>query len=116
MELTTASLFKAIEEVVAETGPDYVYEAPVWGECLYVHEGTPSCLFGKALAKHGADTSFLEYADNGHWGLYDLPEEYGFSEGAAKAFQNAQSQQDSKEPYGRVLELLRLNLKKLGEI
>lgn len=116
VSLTTASLFAAVEEVVAETGPDFVYESPVPGECLYLYNGTPSCLFGKALDKLGMDRRTLESGDNGHWGLSDLPTEFGMDYKAAEAFKEAQREQDNGHSYATVLDQLRFNLEKIGAV
>jgi hypothetical protein len=116
VSLTTASLFAAIEEVVAEAGPDFVYESPVPSECLYLYNDVPSCLFGKALDKLGIDRATLVSGDNGHWGLSDLPAEFGMGYDAANAFQQAQSRQDHGHSYGDVLDELRFNLEKIGAL
>lgn len=53
-------------EVVAEFGPDYVYENPYRGTdlerstCQYVHDGEPGCLVAHILQRHGVKLDALE--------------------------------------------------------
>mgnify|MGYP001617712831 CR=1 FL=1 len=50
--LTTASVAEAIDLLVLERGPDYVYPAEEAGGCYYSFEdGTPACLVGAVVAK-----------------------------------------------------------------
>ena len=55
---------KAIE--IADQNPDYVYVSPInpdddYADCVYVHDGKGSCLFGRALMGLGvADADYLD--------------------------------------------------------
>ncbi|WP_020142340.1 hypothetical protein [Terracoccus sp. 273MFTsu3.1] len=53
---------KAIQ--LADQNPHFVYKSPLTGpvkDCLYVHEGKGSCIFGQALLALGvADAEYLD--------------------------------------------------------
>lgn len=63
MQITEAEFTAAMEAAVAERGENYVYKAPLDGDCVYVdQDGNPSCLIGAAIAK--IDPSLLpEWGD-----------------------------------------------------
>jgi hypothetical protein len=115
-EITTKTLFRAIEEVVAEVGDDFVYQSPEAGECKYLHNRQPSCLFGRGLTKLGIDQEVLEEGDRGGWGLSDLEDIGHFSMRAIYAFNDAQRMQDSGHSYGDVLNDLKARLTRIGAI
>lgn len=51
-ELTKAAVAEAIDQLVQERGPDYVYPTAEAGGCYYSFEdGTPGCLVGAVIAK-----------------------------------------------------------------
>ena len=49
---------------LAENNPDFIYEAPDDRSCVYVLDGLPSCIVGKALWAHGLIGASLETAEN----------------------------------------------------
>ncbi|QUE26091.1 hypothetical protein SEA_STOOR_51 [Microbacterium phage Stoor] len=51
-ELTKEAVAEAIDQLVQERGPDYVYPTEEVGGCYYSFEdGTPACLVGAVVAK-----------------------------------------------------------------
>jgi hypothetical protein len=69
IKLTKDSVLRALDEVIAEYGEDYVYkqnndvDAPA---CLYAKlnedgEAVPDCIVGHILAKHGVDMGSMVY-------------------------------------------------------
>lgn len=49
---------------LATNNPDFIYEAPDNRSCVYVLDGLPSCIVGKALWAHGLIGASLETAGN----------------------------------------------------
>lgn len=50
---------------LVEANPDFVYsDADESGTCFYERNGKPSCIIGKALAKHGISFSTLRDLDS----------------------------------------------------
>ena len=50
--LTVASVAEAIDQIIIERGPDYVYPAKDEGGCYYSFpDGTPGCFVGAIIAK-----------------------------------------------------------------
>ncbi|AVR56794.1 hypothetical protein PBI_ELVA_53 [Microbacterium phage Elva] len=74
--LTTAAVAEAIDQLVQERGPDYVYPADEADGCYYSFEdGTPACLVGAVVAKlapEAFDRLVLLEApvDDGNGGIY----------------------------------------------
>jgi hypothetical protein len=63
-ETEMLSMLRALKQVVAEAGDDYVYTKKVTGlsdypGCVYVFNGEPDCLGGRVLAKLGVSTETL---------------------------------------------------------
>lgn len=62
---------------LAANNPDFIYEAPDDRSCVYVLDGLPSCVVGKALWAHGLIGAGLETAGNirctGGWGVGSQP-------------------------------------------
>jgi len=63
-ETEMLSMLRALKQVVAEAGDDYVYTKKVTGlsdypGCVYVFNGEPDCLAGRVLAKLGVSTETL---------------------------------------------------------
>lgn len=69
-EVTVETVIKALEEVVAEKGEDYVYPN-AGAECLYAIDGEPSCIVGHVIARLDPETfqQVVEFEDvNGSFG------------------------------------------------
>lgn len=50
--LTTKTVMQAIDELIIERGPDYVYDQKAAGGCFYSDEnGAPGCFVGAIVAK-----------------------------------------------------------------
>jgi hypothetical protein len=65
-EVEMLSMLRALKQVVAEAGPDYVYQRKVVDgfnanqpACVYVFQGEPDCLAGRVLARMGVSTETL---------------------------------------------------------
>lgn len=52
-EFDPDAFVRAVRQVFHETPEEFQYEPPIGDSCVYIHEGAPSCLFGKALHKLG---------------------------------------------------------------
>jgi hypothetical protein len=69
IKLTKDSVLKALDEVIAEYGEDYVYQQSNDSDtpsCLYAKlsedgEAVPDCIVGHILAKHGVDMGPMVY-------------------------------------------------------
>lgn len=59
-----------VKAIVAETGEDFIYNPPMGtgGTCVYVWEGAPSCLLGRALSRLGVPMDTLMACDELHPG------------------------------------------------
>jgi hypothetical protein len=53
INITFDMVEESIPAIIAQEGPDFVYEAPIEGSCVYVHQGKPSCLIGRYLIDMG---------------------------------------------------------------
>lgn len=108
--ITREDALRALEEVVAEAGEDYVYQPPNQGlTCVYVADGRPSCLVGRALFRLGVSIETLHWLDREFGGFYcrdlndELPEKIPMDESAAIAFARAQERQDARCSWGEAL-------------
>lgn len=103
--------------------------------CVYVHEGTPSCLVGQALFRAGVSIEYLEqmdslddepipgeedeegwqphYAGTGIADFRNTPvlhnETLSLTDGAIDVFDKAQQQQDSRTPFGEAVQYAIIN-------
>lgn len=103
---TDDEVMATLRAVVAER-PDYVYEAPEEDGCVYVADGTPSCLVGHVLHRLGVSLEALSVLDmNGGlaaWravpGVLD-----GVSGSTVDRLWAAQTAQDNGDTWGEALE------------
>jgi hypothetical protein len=68
IELTYSKTVAILDSLVAEFGEDYVYKRPAGGDCVYVHDGAPSCIVGHLLARVGVPLERLSEADRAAYG------------------------------------------------
>ncbi|QOP64286.1 hypothetical protein QDW16_gp18 [Microbacterium phage Quenya] len=77
--LTVAEFTEALDQVVQERGPDYVYQKEAGGDCFYsTPDGQPDCVVGAVLAKIAPEVfeslALLEAeVDDGNGGLCRAP-------------------------------------------
>lgn len=65
IRLTFDQALADLTAIVAELGPDYIYEQPVGStNCLYFHAGEPSCGIGRVLARHGVKPDDVDFRMN----------------------------------------------------
>lgn len=118
--ITTQQVTDAITAIVAEAGEGFVYIAP-GNKCVYVHNGEPSCIVGRTLAKLGITIETLEPFDTlCHGGaagahtviasLVDAGIEFDDPDTIASALRAAQSEQDDGARWGYALETYRASL------
>lgn len=110
---------KAIQ--LADQNPDFVYEVPKtdnpdynpYGDCLYVHEGKGSCLFGQAIMDLGiVDAEYL--SKNAGWRIGELIYQMAHnglvepgSDALHSAMTRAQMEQDAFKPWADAIAPLR---------
>lgn len=121
---TKTAVIKAMEEIVAELGEDYVYPRAVeYKSCVYAEDGEPSCFVGRVIAKLDPE-KFQEIAEiekkiGGSWSADDFSGEYSVGYDEAKevniylkldatkaglvAMYAGQRKQDRRETYGVAL-------------
>lgn len=94
----------------AAENPDYVYQAPgdgIAAQCLYVHDGKPSCLIGQALLEAGViGPDFEANADNrrGFRSLWHhIPSLQALSYDEYDWLQSVQRRQDAGEPWANAV-------------
>lgn len=101
------------QEVIrlAAESPDFIYESPDEDQCVYVHEGEPSCLYGQALWNLGLIDASLERRKV--LNVFGRPESLNFQmiddllkylelevdEDEAEAFIKSQDAQDNGRPW-----------------
>lgn len=104
--VTHEQVTAAIQAVVEEEGPDYVYPTLDGLGCFYVYDGNASCLVGKVLYCLGADLEDLKRCDD--LGIINdlVLERVGIqmSEEAQTALRYAQSAQDQRQTWGEALD------------
>lgn len=122
-KFTKSAVIKALEEIVAELGEDYVYPEAVAGVgCVYVKNGQASCIAGRVIAK--IDPEKIEQIEEleqkwGSWGASDFDGQTQLAEGdegevinapkldatpaALEALGAAQWSQDRRATYGQAL-------------
>jgi hypothetical protein len=105
METLTAKdreFIAALRAVVAEFGPDHVYERGAGGACEYVRDDQPSCLIGQALHRIGVDLDFLDEREGN--GASDVMRDVrGFSTIVMFGADDAQGAQDNFYTWGEAL-------------
>jgi hypothetical protein len=120
IRLTVPLVLDAMRAVVAEHGPDFVYEPPTGPEelCVNAHNGAPSCLIGRVLHRLGVPVALLE-----RWPsapvvelLTNLKAELVVtaSPDVAVVLSAAQSRQDGKYPWGEALAVAEQTAHELG--
>jgi hypothetical protein len=101
MNETERKLVDALREVAAGR-PDYAYEPPGDGvECLYVHNGAPSCLVGHALHRLGVPLGALYVIKPSDELIPQLFIEVGADVNVA--VWNVQTAQDNGAPWGEAI-------------
>ncbi|UVK63440.1 hypothetical protein SEA_AEGEUS_65 [Mycobacterium phage Aegeus] len=107
MSLIGENLIRLVRKFAAET-PDYIYEPPrvLTARCVYVHNGKPSCLIGKALWELGLINSTFETSPKNSIGIADIYMTLGLAldAGEIKWLTNAQAAQDYKKPWSRAVD------------
>jgi hypothetical protein len=113
--IDAARAITLLREVVAEKGADYRYQkVKSWGSlaCLYVHDGSCSCLVGHALHHAGVPTSELNALDfygndDGDTGIAQvygrLPDRFQLTGHAVEVLAAAQNAQDDGLSWGEAL-------------
>lgn len=132
VKFTKSAVLEALDEILAETGPDYVYprawQAGGSGTCVYSDNGVPSCIIGRVIAKLDPElfeqVKDVEESRGSSWsvsGFNRSQEEYerDRANGWEKPtpvievedadliewMRDIQSQQDQGYRYGRVIEI-----------
>lgn len=117
--VTASALAEAVVEVANER-PDYVYEVPNSGICLFQVDGKPSCIVGHALARLGAPAELLETLD-----AEELSIDPAFVEVEAlkcdvdrevEFLQRVQLLQDGGTPWGEAVRRARSDMRRLSWI
>lgn len=121
-KISLPELETKVREIVAED-PDFVYQMPEsdggGGKCVYVDNGEPSCLFGRAFVELGVPLDEVARMDQDNHGIKTVLEKahgvdytlVGPKEDAPERIKRAhwmsemQNWQDDEEPYGRVLDI-----------
>lgn len=115
IKIDTARAVELLRELVAETGDDFRYKRlpERGGQCVYVHNGQPSCGVGRALTSAGVSVEALEALDSMFLGgttissslAESLLADRGVSLtlGAQKVFGIFQKEQDEGESYGTAM-------------
>lgn len=84
---------------LAALQPDFEYVAPVGGRgernCMYVHDGVPSCLVGQALVAVGHSVAELAKFDSDHLDAETVLTELGYGWRTAAWANEAQTCQDA---------------------
>jgi hypothetical protein len=100
-QLDYSTTLRLVNEIIAEHGEDYVYEAP-GPSCMYVSDGRPSCIVGHVLTRHGVDITSWEDENTNTGDIANL-----IDEGAVSASDDAhvflmvlQRLQDQGHPWG----------------
>lgn len=104
---------RLVQEVkrIAEANPDFVYQRPPGSGCVYVHDGRPSCLIGRALWNLGAiDADFENAVDDrarrvNQFGVMGLLELLGLSLSSDESvlLMTIQDRQDDGLPWGEAV-------------
>jgi len=104
---TQEQAIELLERVVADAGQDYIY--PTYAtSCVYVKDGAPSCIVGKALALAGIDLDLIAQLD-GHndevVSAYAIPTYFPdlVSVEVAELLQVVQNHQDNGWTWGEAL-------------
>jgi hypothetical protein len=119
--MTTALQIAEKALQLADQHPDFVYFPPKtddpdynpYGDCMYVHEGKGSCLFGQAILELGAvDVDYLDEHKDARIGtLIKQMERDGLMEsspeGLLSAMTRAQMDQDVFKPWADAVASLR---------
>ena len=88
---------KALE--LCEAQPEFVYDPPDRaGNCLYVYDGQPSCLFGQALVALGADPLALAVRRNDS--ITAIVDDFGLTAEKDYFLEKAQVSQDTGYAWG----------------
>lgn len=107
-------ILKEVQRIAAQS-PDYRYEPPDSDQCVYIHDGEPSCIFGHALLNLGLiDKSFervlidIDGVSCARINLQDIETviEYlnlEIDDKEIEEFLSIQSDQDNGKPWGRVV-------------
>lgn len=121
---TKTAVLQTLEEIVAETGPDFVYQwrndGGIGSSCTYADsEGEPSCIVGRVIAKLDPElfkaVAEAEERKGSSWSVSAFPDdEFGTkvcgvptlpaSDEVRRILRAAQSTQDGGRPYGEALE------------
>lgn len=90
---TDEQVMSTLRAVVAER-PDFIYEAPGddTDECVYVHDGAPSCLVGHVMVRLGFDPEEFEPIEG--QSPFQCQKDLDISRRAADALTAAQDKQD----------------------
>lgn len=114
--ITKESLLEAVTLVVAERGPDYVYDEGTpsadTGEgptCYYRIDGVGSCVFGRALMNMGY-TLRRTYEFASITSVFDRLDVPATEHRLRNAAARAQNNQDHGMPYGEMLEQFKADL------
>jgi hypothetical protein len=106
--LDAARALQLLREIVAER-PDYVYDPPGVGRCVYTYAGKPSCIVAHVLTRAGWPVQRLITLDRRRPKLASvlahlLPRYLpGVSEEAAQILRAAQKNQDQDHPWRQAL-------------
>jgi hypothetical protein len=107
-EVGVPEMLAVIAEVVAEFGPDYVYQRKsgtnTGASCVYVYNGAPDCLAAKVLRKLGVPLADLAAFETKACNIFTG---YGISSRALEVLNVAQMQQDRGFSWGLCLEAAR---------
>lgn len=101
MQFTKEQLKEALGRVVAERGRLTVYVPPVGDDCVYIHDGCPSCLIGRALVDLGVHPLDLERYDDTSVTADVLPY---WADGETELYAlKVQVRQDDRKPWGECI-------------
>ena len=108
-KIKASELWAEVQKIAAER-PDHVYEPPYGSDCVYMHNGEPSCIVGQGFARLGlAPERFDDIEENSVEGIFE--DEWGlFSElvesddpDAVSCMEVAQARQDAGKPWGEAV-------------
>lgn len=107
MSVIGENLIRLVRQYAAET-PDRIYKAPdgPGGRCVYVHEGQPSCIVGKALWSAGIIGPGYEFNDDNNKSIAQIFVRLGLAldKDEVDWLRNIQAAQDGQQPWGEAVE------------
>lgn len=105
--ITYGETVAVLRAIVNDHGFEHVYTPPgPGGQCVYVHDGKPSCLVGHVLHRLGLALPPSEQGMSNGWLAVvsaDKDHRYPFDDAAIKLLAQVQARQDGGMPWGLVV-------------